>query len=124
MRPGAAAPHRRWVNHAVAREVDRHRLRWIGAGTLAACLAASPLAFYVMQKSECVSLSYELNRLRDEQERLAEAERRLRMRRTAGESLDAVEDWVARQGELSRPLPPQVIVLERAPGETARGTGR
>jgi len=124
MRPVAGTGHRRWVNHAVAREVDRHRLRWIAAGTLALCVAASPLALYTLQKSECVSLSYELNRLREEQERLAETERRLRMRRTAGESLEAVETWAARQGELARPLPAQVVVLDRAFGEAARGTGR
>lgn len=132
MRPIAAPPHRRWVNRSVTGEVDRHRLRWIWGLMAAVALAASPFAGHVLEKNECVSLSYELNRLRDQQEQLTEAERRLRMRLTADESLDAVEAWVVEQGEMVRPLARQIVVLGQAggdprpmplPGET-RGTRR
>jgi hypothetical protein len=134
MRPGSGPPHRRWTNRSVAREVDRQRLRSIWGLVAAVALAASPLAFHALEKNECVGLSYELNRLRDEQERLTETARRLSMRRTAEESLDAAEAWVRTQDELVRPSPRQVSVLDRPAAmnqpktawarETVRGTRR
>ena len=135
MRPGVGPPHRRWANRSVAREVDQQRLRWIWGLVAAVALAASPFAFHVLEKNECVSLSYEVNRLHDEQEQLIETERRLSMRRTADESLDAAEAWVKVQGEMVRPLPRQVVVLDQPAGmpqtpktswtrEALRGTRR
>jgi cell division protein FtsL len=117
MQDYAAPVHRRWVNRAVAREVDRDRARWLRGVFVAMLLAAAPFAAYLLEQNECLRLSYEASALRQERERLLEQERRLRMERAARESLAKIEAWAMRQRGLVHPSPEQVVVVRRPASE-------
>ena len=117
MHDQVAPVHRRWVNRAVAREVDRDRARWLRGVFVAMLLAAAPFAAYLLEQNECLRLSYEAGALRQRHEQLLERERRLRMERAARESLEKIEAWAVRQRGLVHPSPEQVVVVRRpAPG--------
>ena len=103
--------HRRWTNRTVTREVDHHRARWLWGLLLGFVLASAPSAAYLLQQNECLRMSYEVNRLRTEQERLIELQRRLGMRRDMLESLESIEAWAVRRHGLAHPVPGQVIVV-------------
>ncbi len=112
---GVVVPtHRRWVNRAIAREVDSERARWLWGLFFAMVLAAAPFAAYLLEQNECLRLSYETSALRAEHDRLLEEQRRLRMRRAELESLEAIEAWALDQQGLTRPSPGQVVVIPRA----------
>lgn len=110
-------PHRRWTNRTVTREVDHHRARWLWGLLLGMVLASAPSAVYLLQQNECLRMSYEVNRLRTEQERLEELERRLRMRRDVLESLESIETWALKRHGLTWPAPGQVVVVREAVAE-------
>lgn len=105
---------RRWVNRAIAREVDRDRARWLWGLFFAMMLAAAPFAAYMLEQNECLRLQYEASSLRAERDRLLEAQRRLRMRRAELQSLDAIEAWALDREGLTHPSPGQVIVIPQA----------
>ena len=107
---------RGWTNRSLGLERDSHRTRWIWILLLGLILAASPTAFYVLQQSECVKLSYEVNELRTEGEQLLEQERRLRFQRARLESLVSIEAWAVERHGLEHLAPQQVVVVRRAPG--------
>lgn len=113
MQDHVASVHRRWVNRAVAREVDRDRARWLRGAFVAMLLAAAPFAAYLLEQNECLRLSYEASALRQEREQLLERERRLRMERAARESLEKIEAWALRRRGLVHPSPEQVVVVRR-----------
>jgi cell division protein FtsL len=104
---------RRWVNRAVAHEVDRERVRWLWAMFFGMMLAAAPFAAYLLEQNECLGRSYEASSLRAEHERLLENERRLRMQRAALESLESIERWALTRRHLVHPSPEQVVVIQR-----------
>ena len=116
-----ASAQRRWSNQAVAREVDRDRARWIWGLFAALLLASAPFAAYMLEQNECLRLSYEASALRQHRELLIEQERRLRMQRAAGQSLDRIEAWAVRRHGLVHPLPEQVIVVHRSPPQVNAG---
>ena len=107
--------HRRWTNGPVTRQVDPERARWVWGLFASLLLAAAPFAAYLLYQNECVRLSYEASELREKHERLLERERRLRMQRSALQSLEAIETWAVEHEGLVRPASEQVIVLHRAP---------
>jgi hypothetical protein len=113
-----APVHRRWVNCAVAREVDRERARWLWGVFIALFLAAAPFAAYLLEQNECLRLSYEASALRQRREELLEQERRLRMERAKRESFEKIEAWAVRQQGLVHPEPEQVVVVRRPPPES------
>jgi hypothetical protein len=91
--------------------------------------AAVPIAFYVLQQMNYVQVRYKIEELRGQQERLLEAERRLRIERAALEALPVVEQRAAQELNLARPAPERVVVVPatspgrgdrspRAPGAT------
>ena len=123
MSPSDMRPERRWSNRAVEREIDPHWARRLVLLIGAVILAAAPASFYLLQQSECLRLSYEANARRAELERLVESERRLSARLSALESLDRIEMWATRQGELVRPEPGDVIVVRERSGGVARSGG-
>ena len=116
----AVIAHRRWRNQPVAGEVDPRRARRLWLFCLGLVLAISPLAFYLFAQNECVRLAYEINALHGERDDLLEQERRLRARRAALQSLDAVQPWAEETLGLAGPLPEQVIVVD----EHGRGRAR
>jgi cell division protein FtsL len=122
-------PGRRWRNVGVVREHDLRRGRWLWRLLLGLLTAAVPVAFYVLQQVNYVQVRYKIEELRGQQERLLEAERRLRIERAALEALPVVEERAARELDLARPAPERVVVVPatspghgdrsaRAPGVT------
>jgi hypothetical protein len=117
MRERAAPGLRRWVNRSVAREVDRDRARWLWGLFVAMLLGVAPFAAYLLEKNECLRLSYEASALRQVNDRLIEQQRRLRMQRSDLESLPEIETWAVQRHGLVRPSPQQLVVVRRAPPE-------
>jgi hypothetical protein len=115
MREYAVPTQRRWVNRAVAREVDRDRARWLWGAFVAMLLAAAPFAVYLLEQNECLRLSYEASALRQRHEALREQERRLRVERAERESFAEIESWAARHRGLIHPSSEQVLVVRRSP---------
>ena len=117
MRDRAAPGMRQWVNRAVAQEVDQDRARWLWGLFVAMLLGVAPFAAYLLEKNECLRLSYEVSALRQVNDELIEQQRRLRMRRSDLESLPEIETWAMQRHGLVRPLPQQLVVVRRAPPE-------
>ena len=117
MRERAAAGQQRWVNRSVAREVDRDRARWLWGLFVAMLLGVAPFAAYLLEKNECLRLSYEASGLRQMNDQLIEQERRLRMQRSDLGSLPEIEVWATERRGLVRPAPQQLVVVRRAPPE-------
>ncbi len=117
MRERAAPAQRRWVNRSVAREVDRDRARWLWGLFVAMLLGVAPFAAYLLEKNECLRLSYEASALRQLNDQLLERERRLRMQRIDLQSLPEIEVWATQRHGLVRPSPQQLVVVRRAPPE-------
>jgi cell division protein FtsL len=113
MQDNVAPAHRRWVNRAIAREVDHDRARWLWGVFVAMLLAAAPFAAYLLEQNECLRLSYEVSALRQQHDELAEQDRRLRMQRARLESLEKIESWAVQRRGLVHPSPEQVIVVRR-----------
>ena len=113
MRERATAGQRRWANGAVAQEVDRDRARWLWGLFVAMLLGVAPFAAYLLEKNECLRLSYEANTLRRQNDQLIEQERRFRMRRSELESLSQIEFWAVHDRGLVRPAPGQLVVVRR-----------
>lgn len=117
----ASPAQRRWVNRAVAREVDRDRARWLWRAFLVMLLAAAPFAAYLLEQNECLKLSYEASALRQRREDLMERERRLLVQRAAQESLTRIEAWAQSRQGLVHPAPQQVLVVHPSPPQRSRG---
>ena len=117
MRERAAPGLRRWANRSVAREVDRDRARWLWGLFVSMLLGVAPFAVYLLEKNECLRLSYEVSALRQQNDELIEQQRRLRMLRSDLEALTEIETWAIRRHGLIRPAPEQLVVVRRAPPE-------
>jgi hypothetical protein len=111
--PEAVVATRRWRNQHLVREPDARHARLLWSLLAAMALATAPATVYVHYHNEFLKLSYELTALRAEKETLLELERRLRVRRAALESLDAIEDWAVREDGLVQPSPEQIVVIDR-----------
>ena len=114
MSPPITPSQRRWTNRAVVREVDPYRARRLWGAIVAILLAAAPFAAYMLEKNECVGLSYEAGALKIEREQLVEQQRRLRVRRAALVDLDAIEMWAVDRYGLQRPSHQEVVVVKEA----------
>lgn len=110
------APDRRWHNQPLVRERDERRVRGLWLTLLGIVLAIAPIGVHLLQRNECLKLSYAASELRSQQEQLVDLEQRLRFERAALESLSDLEDWAVAEHGLHRPGPEQVVVL----GEPAR----
>ena len=106
---------RRWENRPIEREQDRGGARSLRSVVLGLVIAFSPAAAYLFQQNECLELTYSVDGLRREQDRLAELERRLSLRKADLESLDQIERWALRQHGLAPPATDQVVVLDDSP---------
>lgn len=115
MLPSTLASARQWSNRSVVLERDHHRVRWLWLVLLSMMLMTAPAALYLLQQNQCLELKYQVNELRSEQERLREAERRLRAQRAALQSPKMVEQWAARQDDLVRPAPQEIVALRERP---------
>lgn len=118
MSPPGAEPARRWRNSAVHREVDSRHARWIWKVVLGAAIALTPVAVYLLQTMSYVQTSYALEELRGREQKLVEAERRLRIEKALLESLPAVEARAGRELGLEHPAASHVVVV--APGDMGR----
>lgn len=115
IRERAGSDQRRWTNSSVAQEVDRDRARWLWGLFVAMLLGVAPFAAYLLEKNECLRLSYEASSLRQLNDQLIEQERRLRMQRSDLESLPEIEVWAMQRHGLVHPAPQQLVVVRRAP---------
>jgi hypothetical protein len=112
-------PDRRWRNRAIERRpADRGALRACRV-VLALLLAAAPIGLYMWRQNESLKLSYAVQELRAEHERLLELERRSRVERAAAESLDDIERWAVERQGLERPDAEQITVLRGSRPEPA-----
>lgn len=118
MSPSGAEPARRWRNSAVHREVDSRHARWIWKVVLGAAIALTPVAVYLLQTMSYVQTSYALEELRGREQKLVEAERRLRIEKALLESLPAVEARAGKGLGLEHPPASHVVVV--APGDIRR----
>ena len=84
----------------LVRERDPRLGRWLGIMLVAAAVAVAPGGAYLLQQAECVKVSYEVHRLRTEQEELLERERRLKAARARLSSLPRIEAWAGSEGGL------------------------
>lgn len=114
MQPPAARLQRRWSNRHVHREHDPRRSRWLRGLVIGVALAVTPFAVYIHQQNRCVKLTYELDELRTERNRLLVERRRLLARRAMLESPAAVEPWAQQELGLVRPQVEQLIVVPLA----------
>ena len=120
----ARAAARGWRNHRLVRPFDRARGRVIAAAVAGAFLAASPFVVYLVQTTRFMESRYAVEAARARQERLLEAERRLRIELAALESLPSVEPKAARDAGLVPPVPGQVVVVRAdAPVSASRNPG-
>ncbi len=102
---------RRWTNTRIEREVDPHRSRWLYGGLMALLIAVLPAVAWVLHQNECLRLSYELNSVRSDCERLQEHGRRVAVKRAELESLARVETWARKHGGLQLPDAESVVVV-------------
>ena len=123
MQEYGTSERRGWTNGPVAREVDPERARWLWGLFASLLLAAAPFAAYLLEQNECVRLSYEASELREQHVLLLERERRLRMRRSTLQSLDAIEIWAVQRHGMVYPSPEKVIVVHRSPPRPVSADG-
>jgi hypothetical protein len=128
----AANGQQRWRNRRLERETDSRRARSLWILLLGIVAALMPLALYLVQQMNYIRVSYEIERVREEHQRFAEAERKFRLQRSSLECLERVESRARGLG-LVQPDPDDVIVvlrtgapadgnlLARAPDEPDRG---
>lgn len=118
MAPLAADQVRRWRNSALHREVDSDRAQWVARVVVGVVLAALPFAAYLLQTMSYVETQYAIEKLRSREERLVEAERRLRIEKAVLEALPSVEARAGRELGLARPKTSEIVVV--TPAELAR----
>lgn len=104
-------PDPRWRNRAVIRERDDRKARWMWLAVIGMFLATAPIGICTWQQNECLKLSYAVEALRAEHDRLLETERQLKIDRAAGESFSDIESWATRRHGLARPTSEEVMVL-------------
>ena len=102
---------RRWQNLDVERERDRGSTRWLWIIGLCLVVSAAPMTFYLAFQNECVTLNYQMDSLRSEEERLLEARRRLNVERAGLESLDRIERVATGEHGMHRPTAEQVVII-------------
>ncbi len=117
MARGEAQAQRRWRNRAVLREIDDRRVRRLWRLVLSMVVAAAPMAVYVLQQNENLKLSYEVNALRAERERLLTEERVLSVEKTRLESLARIERWAFEERGLVLPDDGIVVVVPEPESE-------
>jgi len=103
---------RRWRNRRLERETDSRRARSLWIVLLGIVAALIPLALYVVQQVNYIRVSYEIEQVREEHQRFAEAERKFRLQRSSLECLTRVESR-ARSLGLVQPEPVDVLVVLR-----------
>jgi cell division protein FtsL len=104
-----------WRNLAVLREHDHRGTRWLFAVVAGIVVALSPFVFYLLRQIDYVHVRYQIEDLRGQNNKLIEAERRLRMEQATLESLPRVEERAVRDLGLVRPSPERVVVIRGIP---------
>lgn len=102
----------RWKNQPLVRPVDAPKTRRLWIFLLAAGLALAPYVVYLVQIQHYVQLGYETQQVRSNQEKLLEAERRLRIERAYLQSLPEVERRAAGDLGLVHPPAGDVVVVK------------
>lgn len=111
---GGQAAHG-WRNITVLREHDHRGTRWLFGVVAGIVVALSPFVFYLLRQIDYVHVRYQIEELRAQNDRLIEAERRLRMEQATLESLPRVEERAERELGLVRPTPERVVVIRSIP---------
>lgn len=110
--PAVGTP-RRWRNSPVVRQPDRRRARRALSVFAWIAIACSPLGLYLLQIMRHVETDYAIERVRERQEALTEAERRLSIERAELASLPEIEELARARLGLVRSDPLHTIVLRR-----------
>ena len=104
-------PIRGWRNRPLVRELDPERAKFMWRMLFALGLSLAPAGLFLVQQNECLSLSYQVETLRSEQEALRKQERDLRVERAELESLSAIERWAIENRRLQRPKPDNMVIV-------------
>ncbi len=102
----------RWRNHAVVRDTDARGTRRLWVLLLSVGLAITPFIAYLVEVREYVQVNRQIDAVRRDQERLREAQHRLRIDRAQRQSLAEVEKRAESDLGLEHPAPGDVIVLK------------
>ena len=86
---------------------------------LGLALAFTPIAIYLVQQNECLSVKLDLDRVHAEREQLVKEEHRLRIERARLDSLLEIERWAEERAGLVRPAAEHVVVVRKL--EPGRG---
>ena len=101
---------RRWRNRPLVRERDAQRARGLWITLLLVVAALAPAGIYLYEQNSCLQLSYEIESIERQQEKLAEKERRLAVEQAEAGSMRRIERWAARQ-RLTRTVVEEVVVV-------------
>ena len=104
-------PIQGWRNRPVVRELDPRRAKFMRRMLITLGLALAPAGVFLLQQNECLTLSYQVEALRSEQELLRKEERDLRVERAELESLTSIEQWAVEKQRLQRPKPENVVIV-------------
>ena len=100
-----------WTNRAPVRERCPERTRSLWGALAGLVIAALPWGVWLAQHNECLSLIYDVDALRSQQEELKEIERRVRVELAGGQRLGDIESWAELEHGLIRPEPARVVIL-------------
>ena len=74
---------RRWKNQPLTRERDSQRARFMWATLAVLIAAAAPIGLYLHEQNTCLQLSYEIEEVKKQREKLTEGQRRLEVERAS-----------------------------------------
>jgi len=106
---------RRWRNAELVRERDAHSVRRLWLWVLIWFAALSPMGVYLFEQIHYARVRIAVEDLRDTRDQLAERERRLRIDRSALETLERVEKRASALG-LEYPDAARRIQVLESPG--------
>ena len=72
--------------------------------------AAAPTGLYLHEQNSCLQLSYEIEEVKKQREKLTEGQRRLEVERASVASMTRIERWATQQ-RLARPESEQIVVV-------------
>jgi len=102
------------LNHRLVLEPDRGRARELLMAVALSALIMLPLLLYVWQSSEWIRNGYQIERLKNQRERLAEVNHQLRLEKASLENLGRIEQAAGTQLGLAPPPAGTVVLVDVA----------
>jgi cell division protein FtsL len=102
------------LNHRLVLEPDRGRARELLVAVALSGLIMLPLLLYVWQSSEWIRNGYQIERLKNQREHLAEVNHQLRLEKASLENLTRIEQAAGTQLGLAEPPAGTVVLVDVA----------